>query len=99
MNGISISLQEVSDAAAKISSLNQQIYDHLQDMKQQMNALDGTWVSDAGETIRTKFNTASNRFEEQKSVIDAYVRFLELTVSSYDSLETAIQTNASGMQE
>lgn len=97
MDTIQISLQEVSGAASRISSLNQQIYDLLQAMKKDMNALDVSWISDGGREIRCRFNVFSARFDNQKSVIDAYVRFLEMTVSSYDSMESAITGNAATM--
>lgn len=97
MDSIQISLQEVSNAASRISSLNRQIYDLLQAMKKDMNSLDATWISDGGNEIRMRFNLFSARFDSQRDVIDSYVRFLEITVSSYDSLETAITGNASTM--
>lgn len=97
MDSIQISLQEVSNAASRISSLNRQIYDLLQAMKKDMNSLDATWISDGGNEIRMRFNLFSARFDSQRDVIDSYVRFLEITVSSYDSLEMAITGNASTM--
>jgi uncharacterized protein YukE len=95
---ISISLNEVSETASRIRQLNQMMYDSLNEMKQEMNLLSGTWISDGSEEIRTRFGMFANRFERQKTVIDEYARFLELTVSSYDSLESAITGNAAGIQ-
>jgi uncharacterized protein YukE len=98
MANIKISLQEVSDTANKLRTLNQMMDEELNDMKMEMNLLDGTWVSDGSSEIRNKFNLFSNRFEKQKATIDQYARFLDLTVSSYDTLETTIASNASSMQ-
>ena len=67
-------------------------------MKKEMNLLIGTWISDGGEEIRSRFNMFASRFEKQKEYIDSYARFLDLTVASYDSLESTIAGNASGMQ-
>ena len=39
-----------------------------------------------------------NQIEKHKADIDAYAKYLELTVSSYDTLESTISSNASGMQ-
>lgn len=99
MNGIKISLQDITDCANRISILNAGLQESLQVMKKEMLLLQDTWISDAArETIR-KFNAVSVRFEKQKEIIDSYTRFLHLTVSSYDSLESTITANASGMQE
>ncbi len=98
MANIKISLQEVSDTANKLRTLNQMMDEELNEMKMEMNLLDGTWVSDGSSEIRNKFNLFSNRFEKQKATIDQYARFLDLTVSSYDTLETTIASNASSMQ-
>ena len=40
----------------------------------------------------------SRRFEEQKEVIESYADFLDMTVLSYETLETTIQSNASDLQ-
>ncbi len=98
MANITISLQEVSDAANQLRNLNALMEEELQAMKRDMNLLDGTWISDGSQEIRNRFNLFSTRFEKQKATIDQYVRFLELTVSSYDTLETTITSNASTMQ-
>lgn len=98
MASIKISLQEVSDTAGKIYNLNQIMYEELMEMKKDMNSLNGTWISDGSEEIRARFNLFANRFEKQKATIDQYAKFLDLTVSSYDTLETTITGNASGMQ-
>ena len=95
MNGIKISLQEVVNCQKQIESLNIKIYDLLNDMKNQMNGLNVSWVSDSANTIRDSFNQFSNRFEIQKETINNYVKFLDMTVNSYDSLEQTINTNAS----
>ena len=98
MDQISISLNEVSETASRIRQLNQMMYDALLEMKKEMNLLSGTWISEGSEEIRSRFAMFAGRFDRQKTVIDEYARFLELTVSSYDSLESAITGNASGIQ-
>ena len=95
MNGIKISLQEVVNCQKQIESLNIKIYDLLNDMKNQMNGLNVSWVSDSANTIRDRFNQFSNRFKIKKETINNYVKFLDMTVNSYDSLEQTINTNAS----
>ncbi len=95
MDDIKISLSEVSECVGQLRSLGNQIYDHLQIIKKEMDSLNGSWISESGETIRGKFGVFSNRFEQQREVIQSYAAFLDLTVSSYDSLENTINANAS----
>lgn len=95
MDDIKISLNEVSECVGQLRNLGNQIYDHLQLIKKEMDSLNGSWISESGETIRGKFTIFSNRFDQQSEVIQSYATFLDLTVSSYDSLENTINANAS----
>lgn len=98
MANIQISLQEVQDTANQLRSLNMLMDEELNVMKSEMNRLDSSWISDGSLEIRNKFNLFSSRFEKQKETINQYAKFLDLAVSSYDTLETTITSNASGMQ-
>ena len=98
MANIQISLQEVQDTANQLRSLNMLMDEELNAMKSEMNRLDSSWISDGYLEIRNKFNLFSSRFEKQKETINQYAKFLDLAVSSYDTLETTITSNASGMQ-
>ena len=98
MANIQISLQEVQDTANQLRSLNMLMDEDLNAMKSEMNRLDSSWISDGSLEIRNKFNLFSSRFEKQKETINQYAKFLDLAVSSYDTLETTITSNASGMQ-
>ena len=98
MANIQISLQEVQDTANQLRSLNMLMDEELNAMKSEMNRLDSSWISDGSLEIRNKFNLFSSRFEKQRETINQYAKFLDLAVSSYDTLETTITSNASGMQ-
>ena len=98
MANIQISLQEAQDTANLLRSLNMLMDEELNAMKSEMNRLDSSWISDGSLEIRNKFNLFSSRFEKQKETINQYAKFLDLAVSSYDTLETTITSNASGMQ-
>lgn len=98
MANIQISLQEVQDTVNQLRSLNMLMDEELNAMKSEMNRLDSSWISDGSLEIRNKFNLFSSRFEKQKETINQYAKFLDLAVSSYDTLETTITSNASGMQ-
>ncbi len=98
MSNLKISLAEVSQCAAAIRQSNQTMYDLLNQMKKEMNDTNVSWISEGGETIRVRFSQFAARFERQKEILDSYARFLDNTVTSYDSLETTITSNASNMQ-
>lgn len=93
-DGIKISLDEVSSTAASIRTLNTSMNTTLENIKQEMNNLASTWQSDAGETIRSRFNTMSASFEEYKKIVDSYATFLDDTVSTYETTENTINSNA-----
>lgn len=95
MDGIKIQLAAVSDAARMIRARNETLYELLQQMKRQMNDLSAVWISDGSEAIRSRFMTFSAQFDVQKEVIERYAQFLDKTVSSYDSIEGTIASNAS----
>jgi uncharacterized protein YukE len=98
MSQINISLAEVTDTANRLRSLGQQMYDELNQMKREMDSLAGSWVSEGSEEIRSKFGMLAARFEKHKADIDSYAKYLDLTVSSYDTLESTITSNAASMQ-
>ncbi|MEH7235827.1 pore-forming ESAT-6 family protein [Bacillus sp. JJ1562] len=98
VDGIKISLGEVSKTAGQIRNLNQQLATALEDIKKEMNGLAATWNSDASNTIRGNFNALAPRFEEYRQVIDSYAKFLDNTVTNYNAAETAINNNASAFR-
>ena len=98
MSTLQISLSEVAEAASRLRSLNSSMYDELQNMKKEMDLLNNSWVSDGSEEIRSRFNLFAARFEKEREIIDTYAAFLDLTVNTYESLETSITSNASGIQ-
>ena len=59
-----------------------------------MNDLESTWRSDAATDIRAAMNALKPRFEEYKTVVESYAKFLVNTAQSYDVTETSIQNNA-----
>ncbi|MBO0961674.1 WXG100 family type VII secretion target [Neobacillus sp. MM2021_6] len=95
IEGVKISLGEVSKTASQIRNLNNNLYVRLQDIKKEMNALSQTWNSDASNTIRANFNAFSARFDNYRDVVESYAKFLDGTVTNYDATEAAINNNAS----
>ena len=98
MAGITISFDEVTAAAAKIRQLNESIYENVRSMEAEMEKLDGTWISRGSAEIRERFALFARRFEQQKEVIESYADFLDMTVLSYETLETTIHANAAEIQ-
>lgn len=95
VEGIRISLNEVSSTASTIRNLNTNLDARLTEIKNEMNGLAASWQSDASNTIRERFNALSAKFAEYKDIIDAYAKFLDNTVTNYNTTETAINSNAS----
>ena len=98
IEGIKITLGEVTKTSGTIRQLNNNLDNKLTEIKKQMNDLAQTWESDASNTIRQKFNSLVPKFAEYKNIIESYSKFLDTTVQSYDSAETAINNNASSFK-
>ncbi len=94
-DGIQITLGELTSIASNIRQLNANLTTCLEECKNQMNALSADWESESSETIRTNFNNHATHFEEYRAVIDSYAKFLDDTVTAYESAETSINSNAS----
>lgn len=95
VQGIDISLDQVTAAAASISTTNKNLLQKLQDIEAQISALSQTWQSDAGTTIVAKIKGMDSKFTEYNAVIGSYVSFLTSTVQAYDTTEKLINSNAS----
>lgn len=98
VEGIKITLNEVSSTANQIRSLNQNLTSVLAEVKQEMNALSAVWQSDASETIRAKFNNLQPTFDNFREVVDNYAKFLDQTVTTYNDTESQINNNASAFK-
>lgn len=92
--GIQITLGEVSGIANTIRSLNSSMTACLDEIHSLMRASTDYYDSDDGQTIRTNFDATSAHFEEYRSVIDSYAKFLDDTVSALGSAQSSNTANA-----
>lgn len=97
-DSIQISTQVLHDTAEKIRNINTKLDQDLNDINKNMNDLEATWKSDAATDIRAAMNALKPRFEEHKAVVESYAKFLVQTAQSYESTESAVQTNASAFK-
>ena len=98
VDGINISLNEVSATAGTIRSLNQKLSQDLAQIKTEINNLANSWQSDASTTIQSKINGMQTQFDEYQKVIESYAKFLNDTVQSYQQTESSVNSNASVFQ-
>lgn len=98
IDGIKISLGEVSKTAGIIRTINKSLSVRLEEIKTEMNKLASSWQSDASDTIRNNFNALAPRFEEYKTIVESYANFLDNTVINYNAAESAINNNASAFK-
>jgi WXG100 family type VII secretion target len=96
--GINISLAEVTATASALRTTNASLTDTLNQIKTQMTNTAQSWQSDAGNTIRDRFNALAPKFEQYREVVDSYAKFLDMTVTSYDATETSINSAASSFK-
>lgn len=95
MDDIKITLNEVVSSANTIRSINNNLDEVLCNVSRQMNDLSSFWKGTAGETIVQRFQKFANQFLKESEAIEAYAKYLDYAVSSYDSLESTITSNAS----
>lgn len=98
IDGIQVSTQILLDTSQKVRSINTVLDTKLADINKSMNDLEATWKSDAASEIRTNMNAMKPRFEEYKNVVESYCKFLDTTAQSYETTETAVQSNASAFK-
>ena len=91
---IKVSTQVLLDTAEKVRTINTTMDGKLADINKTKNDLESTWRSDAATDIRAAMNALKPRFEEYKTVVESYAKFLVNTAQSYDVTETSIQNNA-----
>ncbi|MBQ6334785.1 MAG: pore-forming ESAT-6 family protein [Erysipelotrichaceae bacterium] len=94
-NNIRITLPELAESAAEIRNCNSQLDAILSYVSKIMNELDGIWLSDGEQMLLSRFQRFSGKFIDESEVIESYARFLDNTVTDYDSLESTIVANAS----
>lgn len=95
MEELKISMPEVSQTASQIRSYNSKLDETLSYVNKIMNELNSIWLSEGEETLLGRFQKFSQKFIYESEIIENYARFLDDTVSSYDSLESTIVANAS----
>lgn len=95
MGQIRISLDEVEQIAANIRVCNVNLEDVLDYVCQLMNGLRSVWISEGSEELIARFNQFSRRFTDESQTIESYAAFLDYTVASYATHESAIKANAS----
>ncbi len=97
-DSIKISTQVLTDTATKVRNCNKAMDEKLADINKNMNDLEATWKSDAATDIRAAMNALKPKFEQYKNVIESYAKFLVNTAQSYESTESAVQTNANAFK-
>ena len=97
-DSIKISTQVLTDTAQKVRNCTTAMDEKLADINKNMNDLEATWKSDAASDIRAAMNALKPKFEQYKNVIESYAKFLVNAAQSYETTESAIQSNASAFK-
>lgn len=94
-DSIKISTQALVETAKKIRDCNTKMDQKLTECSKQLNDLN--WESDAAKEIRAAMNALKPRFEEYRTVVESYAKYLDQTASGYETTEGSVQSNASEM--
>ena len=98
MDQINITLPEISNVAAQIRNHNANLDQILAYVNKTMNELNNVWHSEGEEVLISRFQKFATKFIDESEVIESYAKFLDNTVSDYDSLESTIVSNASNFE-
>ena len=96
--GIKISTQVLTETAQKVRNCNTAMDEKLADINKAMNDLEATWKSDAANDIRAAMDAMKPKFAQYKEVVNSYADFLTKTAQSYETTESAIQSNANAFK-
>lgn len=95
MADIKITFGEVRTKAGQIRTCNENLSDYLNQIKNNITNLEAEWTSDTSDTIRGKITGMQAKFEDYKTIIESYAKFLESTVQTYEETESTLNANAS----
>lgn len=95
---IQISIVNVRESSHHLKQQSQQMMDTLEAIKQKMLLVQQSFESEASTEFQNRFLQFSKRFLEMQDTIQSYIQFLEITTSSYESLDASLKGNANGMQ-
>jgi hypothetical protein len=95
---VHIQVERVREASQQLKVQNQQIADVLMAMKQRIINIKPYFDSAAAVEFQNHFIQFSKRFLEMQETIEQYIQFLELTSSSYETLDASLKGNVNGMQ-
>lgn len=96
MNTLTITLADVTKTASFIRAQNGQLHSCLQEINTYMNQLSSDWQSPAGEKIRARFHSMLPVFDNYQTIVETYAKFLDQTVTTYQSMEATLNANAEG---
>lgn len=97
-DSIQVSSQVLLDTAGKVRKINNELDTKLAESNKAMQDLEATWESDAAKEIRAAMLALKPRFEQYKNVVESYAKFLDTTAQSYETTESAIQSNAAAFK-
>lgn len=94
METLFITLQEVETTAGKLRQQNTQLRSILKEISTSITQLTSVWQSPASQTMQAKFQTMLPIFDQYKTIIDNYAKFLDQTVFTYQNMEQQLNVNA-----
>lgn len=85
---------EVQAKAVQLRTHNTNLTETLAYIKNQINALEADWTSDASDTIRGKITEMQSKFDNYKEVIDSYAAHLEKVAAQAEKTEASLVGSA-----
>ena len=94
MANVRITFEEVRQVAGRIRTHNENLYNTLETIKNEINKLEADYTSDTSDTIRSKINGMEPKFITYKEVIESYAKFLDNAANQWEQNVAASNANA-----
>lgn len=90
----SLDRAQINRAGENLLEDVKKMYSSLTKIKELLNGSTAYFQSEAGDTIRRKFNTSAEKFEEFQSFLNSYGEFLKTFSGNVQSYEEAVKDAA-----
>ncbi len=97
MAEMKITIEQLTNTAGKIRTINGTLKELLQNFSKSVTDLQNTWESDAGTHTKTAIDNLKPRFEDYYNVLASYAQHLDDTAESFKTNEGTLSKNADNM--
>lgn len=96
---VKVSPEKLKEAAKSVRSINLNLDSKLSSISKSVKDSEAEFQSDSGNELRAQMAALKPKFEQYKSVVESYAKFLETTIEVYELQESTLTSNASQLRQ